>query len=87
MQNKANFRNDKMSANLYMTGHYGIFLLCGRQKTKPIQTQFNPIQTQLKPIQTQFQSQTNPIFPAIEVPATLLIDDYLHPAYNDNVHF
>jgi hypothetical protein len=37
MQNKPNFRNDKMNANSVMTRLYGIFWLCGRQKkTNPI---------------------------------------------------
>ena len=32
-------------------------------------------------------SGTNPIHPSIRVPATLMIDDRLHPAYNDNDNF
>jgi hypothetical protein len=40
MQNKANFGNEQMDISLYTTGLYGIFRLCGRRKTKPIQTQF-----------------------------------------------
>jgi hypothetical protein len=40
MQNKANLRNDKMSANLDMTSNYRILSRWKGQKTKPIQTQF-----------------------------------------------
>ena len=64
MQNKPNFRNDKMNITADMTNNYKILSRSPGEKTKPIQTQFNPIQSQLKPKQTQFnpiQSQTNPI--------------------------
>ena len=30
---------------------------------------------------------SNPMTTAISAPATLMIDDCIHPAYNDNVHF
>jgi len=57
MQNKPNFRNDKMNITLDMTRNYKILYRSPGQKTKPIQTQFKPIQTQLKPI----KAKTNPI--------------------------
>jgi len=57
MQNKPNFGNDKMSANLNMTSNYGVLSALLGEKTKPIQTQLKPIQSQFNPIQTQF----NPI--------------------------
>ncbi|MBC8469506.1 MAG: hypothetical protein H8D56_08540 [Planctomycetes bacterium] len=57
MQNKPNFRNDKMNINSFITSKYKIFSAGSGQKTKPIQTQFNPKQTQFNPKQTQ----TNPI--------------------------
>ena len=63
LTNKANLLDTQMNINLYIIGHYGIFRLCGCQKTNPIQTQLKPIQSQLKPIQTQFkpnQSQFTP---------------------------
>ncbi len=49
MQNKPNFGNDKMSANLFTTRDYEENGHSGHQKTKPIQTQFKPKQTQFKP--------------------------------------
>jgi hypothetical protein len=65
MQNKPNFRNDKMNINTLITMRYGnLGTLDGcknkaktnpiKANTKPIQTQFNPIQSQFNPIQTQF---------------------------------
>ena len=48
MQNKPNFRNDKMNITLDITSIYEILSALRSQKTKPIQTQFNPIQTQFK---------------------------------------
>ena len=57
MQNKPNFRNDKMNTNLDMTSIYMILSRWLRPKnkpnSKPIQTQLNPKQTQFNPIQTQ----------------------------------
>jgi hypothetical protein len=61
MQNKANFRNDKMNIYLDITSIYKIFCCSPgpknkanskpiKPKTNPIQTQFNPKQTQTKPI-------------------------------------
>jgi len=47
MQNKPNFRNDKMNITLGMTTNYKNLSAGSGQKT-------NPIQTQLKPIQSQF---------------------------------
>ena len=49
MQNKPNFRNDKMSITIDMTSNYENFPAGSGQKTKPIQTQFKPKQTQFKP--------------------------------------
>jgi hypothetical protein len=61
MQNKANFGNDKMNINTFITMRYAdlnAWRGCKNKpnskpikpKTNPIQTQFNPIQTQSKPI-------------------------------------
>ena len=47
LTNKPNFRNDKMSANSFMTSIYEDLSRWLGKKT-------NPIQTQLKPIQSQF---------------------------------
>jgi len=62
MQNKPNFRNDKMNITLDMTSNYKILSTGSGQKTKPIQTQFKankaknkPNLSQNKPNQTQFQ--------------------------------
>ena len=49
MQNKPNFRNDKMNITLDMTMYYEILSAGSGQKTKPIQTQFKPNQSQNKP--------------------------------------
>ena len=46
MQNKPNFRNDKMSITIDMTSEYENFPAGSGQKTNPKQTQFNPKQTQ-----------------------------------------
>ena len=60
MQNKPNFRNDKMNITLDMTSNYKILSALWGQKTKPIQTQFKankaknkPNLSQNKPNQTQ----------------------------------
>jgi len=50
MQNKPNFRNDKMNITLGVTSEYVILSRLKGEKTKPIQTQFNPKQTQFNPI-------------------------------------
>ena len=42
MQNKANFRKDKMNLNYYPTSNYEQKPLTGQQKNKPKQTQFKP---------------------------------------------
>ena len=55
MQNKANFRNDKMNITLDMTSKYEILSAGSGQKTKPIQTQLKPIQSQFNPIQSQLK--------------------------------
>jgi hypothetical protein len=70
MQNKANFRNDKMNINLDMTSNYMILSSSpgpknkpnskpikpkNKPNSKPIKPKTNPIQTQLKPKQTQFK--------------------------------
>ena len=62
MQNKPNFRNDKMSANLFTTRVYEENGHSGHQKTKPIQTQFNPIQSQFNPKQSQFKPNQSQFF-------------------------
>ena len=49
MQNKPNFRNDKMNTTLDMTSNYKILAAWKGQKTKPIQTQFKANLTQNKP--------------------------------------
>jgi hypothetical protein len=49
MQNKANFRNDKMNITIDMTSNYMIESAGSGQKTNPIQTQSKPKQTQFKP--------------------------------------
>ncbi|MBW7990742.1 MAG: hypothetical protein FVQ84_12110 [Planctomycetes bacterium] len=91
-----NFRSTTVENSLQITPFYAkqtqfyAFFICKRlfhQKTNPIQTQFNPIQTQFKPKQTQYKANSKPMPPAISPPATLTIDDCLHPAYNDNGHF
>jgi len=41
MQNKSNFRNDKMNITLDMASKYKIISAGSGQKTKPIQIQFN----------------------------------------------
>jgi len=56
MQNKPNFRNDKMNINSFKISKYEILHAGSGQKTKPIQTQFNPIQSQFNPIQSQFKA-------------------------------
>ena len=63
MQNKANSRNDKMSANIDMTSFYKILSRRMGQKTNPIQTQFKPKQTQFNPIQTQFKPKFIKVYP------------------------
>jgi len=54
MQNKPNFRNEKMNINLDMASNYKEFApLAGpknKPNSKPIKPKTNPIQTQLKPI-------------------------------------
>ncbi len=46
MQNKPNFRNNKININAFVTMRYANLNTGSGQKTKPIQTQFNPKQTQ-----------------------------------------
>jgi hypothetical protein len=67
MQNKANFRNDKIDISSFVTSKYEIFDDWRGQKTNPIQTQFKANLTQNKPNLTQFQSQTNPILSEAKV--------------------
>ena len=62
MQNKPNFRNDKMSANLFNTKDYEGNDDFKHEKTNPIQSQFKPNLTQNKPNLTQFKPKTNPIY-------------------------
>jgi len=87
MQNKANFRNDKMNINLDMTGIYE-FLSCwlrpkNKPNSKPIKPKTNPIKAKTNPIQTQ----SKPMSAAIPPSATLMIDGSLNPAYNDAGNF
>jgi hypothetical protein len=57
MQNKANFRNDKMSITIDMTSIYKILYPSPGPKNKP---NSNPIQTQFKPKQSQFKPISKP---------------------------
>jgi len=61
MQNKANFRNDKMNLSLDMTSNYKILSRWRGQKTKPIQTQFKANLSQNKPNLTQYKANSKPI--------------------------
>jgi len=60
MQNKANFRNDKMNITLDMTSKYEILEAWRGQKTKPIQTQLKPKQTQFKANKAKNKPNSNP---------------------------
>jgi len=51
MQNKPNFRNDKMNISTFIAMRYVNLDTGSGQKTNPIQTQFNPIQTQSQMLQ------------------------------------
>ena len=69
------------------------FLLENDDSTKK-QTQFKPIQNQFWPKNQGGKANSNPnkpntkpISPSISVPATLMIDYYLQPAYNDAQNF
>jgi hypothetical protein len=53
MQNKANFGNDIMSVNIFITKDYEENGHSGHQKTKPKQTQFKPNKAKNKPNLTQ----------------------------------
>ena len=61
MQNKPNFRNDKMNITLDMTSNYKILAAWKGQKTKPIQTQFKANLSQNKPNLSQNKANSNPI--------------------------
>ncbi len=94
MQNKPNSPNVQINLNNFIIMTYMIFISLTVRKTKPIQTQFKAKQSQFWPITggskaktNPIQTQTKPIPPAISVPATLMIDDCLHPAYNENDNF
>jgi len=54
MQNKPNFRNDKMNINIDKISNYGNLAPLAGSKNKansnPIQTQFKPIKANPKPI-------------------------------------
>ena len=52
MQNKPNFRNEKMNINIDMTSNYKILPLWREPKNK---ANSNPIKANSKPIQTQFK--------------------------------
>ena len=62
MQNKPNFRNDKMNITLDMTSIYDILSRSPGQKTKPIQTQFKANKAKNKPNLSQYKPNTNPIY-------------------------
>jgi hypothetical protein len=47
MQNKPNFRNDKMNITAYITMRYVNLDAWWEEKTNPIKAKTNPIQTQL----------------------------------------
>ncbi len=55
MQNKPNFRNDKMNITLDMTSNYETLPTGSGQETKPIQTQFKANKAKNKPNQSQSQ--------------------------------
>ena len=61
MQNKANFRNDKMMQAQYSQGIMNKIAESGHEKTNPIQTQLKPKQTQYKANLTQNKPNSNPI--------------------------
>jgi hypothetical protein len=61
MQNKPNFRDDRMNINIDMTRQYGILPRSKGQKTNPIQTQLKPKQTQFKPNKAKNKPNSNPI--------------------------
>ena len=61
MQNKPNFRNDKMNIILDMKSTYKILSAGSGQKTKPKQTQLKPIQTQFKANKAKNKANSNPI--------------------------
>jgi hypothetical protein len=71
MQNKANFRNDKMSLTIDMTNNYKISSLWRGQKTKPIQTQFKPIKANFNAKQSQFKPKQTQFKPNFTIPQTL----------------
>jgi len=60
MQNKANFRNEKMNITIDITNKYKNLNRFERPKNKansnPIKPKTNPIQTQFNPIQSQFKA-------------------------------
>jgi len=74
MQNKPNFRNDKMNITLDMTSNYRILIAGSGQKINPIQTQLKPKQTQFNPIQSQFKPNNQ----------LSLIDNHLEEALSQN---
>jgi len=61
MQNKPNFRNDKMNTTIDMTSNYKNLPRWRGQKTKPIQTQFKPNLSQNKPNSNPIKPKTKPI--------------------------
>jgi len=61
MQNKPNFKNDKMNINSFITSKYEILSAGSGQKTKPIQSQFKPNQSQFWAKIKGVKAKTNPI--------------------------
>ena len=84
MQNKANFRNDKMNINLDMTSKYKILSAGSGQKTKPIQTQFKANLSQNKPNLSQNKANSNPIQTQFVERAKMIQSDYLQRIMNKN---
>ena len=90
-QNKPNSRKVKMNVNQYNTMEYKRFIPLERKQNK---ANSNPIKAK-HPLSLFFQTLpsssqrkwTIRLQFAIAVPATLMIDDCLHPAYNDNNNF
>jgi len=61
MQNKPNFRNDKMNITLDMIIIYRVLSAGSGQKTKPKQTQFKANKAKNKPNLSQYKANSNPI--------------------------
>ena len=71
MQNKANFRNDKIDINSFAISKYEILSAWWGQKTNPIQTQLKPKQTQFKANKAKNKANSNPILKPLIGPKLL----------------